>query len=379
MNKKVLEELAAYLDWLPQVGIPGCSCAARQAHETIFEHSAGFSDRAGVRPAGPDDLYYVFSVTKIVTCIAALQLIERGALALKEPVARYLPEYAGIKVRENAELRPARRPLTIENLFMMTGGLNYDLQAPAIQRLQKGGGASTREMVAAFAEAPLQFDPGEHYCYSLCHDILAAVVERVSGMTFGSYVQGHILRPLGMRDSSFSLAPEKRERLSAQYVYDNGTNTSRAISPCNEFILTQNYESGGAGLISSPADMIELIDALANGGVGKNGARILEPETLRTVQINRLNEKQLRDFRNKPKRYGYGWGLCGRVHMDPRISQSRSSAGEFGWGGAAGAYALADPAKKLAIFFAMHVRSCEYGQEKVHGRIRDLIYEALEP
>jgi CubicO group peptidase (beta-lactamase class C family) len=148
--------------------------------------------------------------------------------------------------------------------------------------------------------------------------------------------------------------------------------------PCeNEYTLTRNYDSGGAGLFASVDEYIKIISVIANGGTTKDGYRILKPETIAMMQENHLCDDARNDFVNG-RLYGYGWGLCGRVHMDANVSLSRSPVGEFGWDGAANAYVLVDAINHVAVYFGAHIKNCGYGYRVIHPTLRDLVYEGLE-
>ena len=164
--------------------------------------------------------------------------------------------------------------------------------------------------------------------------------------------------------------------MTTMYNYTHGISKSTPIECKNKYCLTDNYDSGGAGLYTSPADQIKLLTALANGGKAPDGTQILRPETIAMMGENHLCDAARADF--MPSRlYGYGWGLCGRVHVDPFLSDSRTAKGEFGWDGATGSFALVDPTNEVAIYFGLHVFSCQFVYHHVHPRLRDMTYEAL--
>ena len=227
------------------------------------------------------------------------------------------------------------------------------------------------------AKIPLHFEPGTHFRYSLCHDVLAAVVEVASGMRFANYVKKYILDPLDMKDTGFHLPASLQERMTTMYTFVPGLSAKAEPIECkNKYCLTDNYDSGGAGLYTSPADQIKLLTALACGGKAPNGTQILLPQTIRMLGENRLGDSARIDF--EPTRlYGYGWGLCGRAHMDPALSDALSSVGEFGWDGATGSFALVDPTKQVALYFGLHVFNCQYVYRQIHPRLRDLVFEEI--
>ena len=174
------EELSNYLDNLP---VPSADLTVWLDHKEIYRHTSGFSDKEKTKKLTGKEHYFLYSMTKLTTCTAALMLYERGLIDIDAPVSNYLPEYAELSVNENGSIRPAKTALTVRHLFSMTGGLDYDIEREEI-KLQ-GKEASTRDIVRAIAKKPLCFDPGTHFKYSLCHDVLAAIIEVASGMSFG--------------------------------------------------------------------------------------------------------------------------------------------------------------------------------------------------
>ena len=372
------QKLEAFLDTLPQKGLPACSLIVTHKGKEVYSHSAGFSDLEKTKPADVNDLYWVCSISKVTTCVAAMQLVEKGILKLDDPVGKYLPAFSELYVRskDKKTVTPAENTLTVEHLFTMTGGFGYDINSEALKAVRADPNASTQEVVNALAKEALNFEPGTHFRYSLCHDILAAVVEVASGMLFRDYLKKFLFDPLGMKDTGFHLPAELADRMTTMYDYTHGVSTSRPIECKNKYCLTDNYDSGGAGLYTSPADQIKLLTALANGGKAPDGTQILSPETIAMMGENRLCDAARADF--MPSRlYGYSWGLCGRVHVDPFLSDSRSAKGEFGWDGATGSFAMVDPTNEVALYFGLHVFSCQFVYHHVHPLLRDMTYEAL--
>ena len=375
------EKLETFLSDMPHRGIPACTLLVTHKGEQVFSRSVGFSDVEKTKPANENDLYWAFSITKITTCVAAMQLVERGALKLDDPVSKYLPAFSELFVRNKTtgEITPAKTTLTVEHLFTMTGGYGYynKNEPEVLTQAFANPNTTTLELVNALAKVPLDFEPGSAYQYSMCHDILAAVVEVISGERYGDYVKHHILDPLGMKDTGFHPTPELKSRMSASYRFIPCVSKTTPIVPENKYGDLPNLDSGGGGLYTTPADQIKLMSALATGGKAPDGTQILSPETIAMMGENRLSEKVLPTF--YPTRlYGYGWGLCGRAHANPVLSCARSSVGEFGWDGAAGSFALVDPKQQLALFFATHIRNCQYVYHFIHPMLRDMTYDALE-
>ena len=371
------EQLQNYLDTLPACGIPVSDTAVTLDGKTVFRHSAGYAEAKTKRPIRNDDLYFVFSISKITACVAAMRLVEEGKLSLDDPVSKYLPAYAHLTVKDPTQgFVPAKNVMTILHLFTMTGGLNYTLKTPPIMRVQNSSDPSTLRFVNAFAEMPLEFEPGTRYQYSLCHDVLAAVVEVVSGMRFSDYVQKYIFDPLGMTNTGYHLPDALRPRLWEHYKTESQLMTAKPLEIRHDYILSDDYDSGGAGQYSCVDDQIKLMTALACGGTAPNGYRLLNPETVEMMTVNRLPDSARPQF-GATRNFGYGWGLCGRVHVNPLVSRARSPIGEFGWDGATGSYAMVDTKNRLAIYFGTHIRGFQYIYHTVHPVLRDLTYDAL--
>ncbi len=387
--KMDFSRLNRYLDNLGKdYGVPGFDLIVRKDHETLFRRMGGYSDYAKTRPVSDRDLYFMYSASKVITMTAAMQLAEQGRIGLEDPVAEYLPEFAEMEVADHAELNvwppqiptlddphhPAGTPITLRMLMTMTAGLNYDIGNAGIVKLRQetGGRATTRQMMAAIAKMPLLFEPGTRYAYSLGHDVMAAVIEAAAGQTFGEYLKEHIFEPLGVRDAYFHLDDALRGRLTAQYTAESGE--IRAAEQTCAYCLSDCYESGGAGLICTADAYETVMDALACGGVGKTGARILSPESLAKMAENQLKPEILPDYQ-MPWRMEYGYGLGVRALIRPE--DSPTPPGEFGWDSAGGAYCLADPVNRISIFYAQEVLAMMRSYSEIHPALRNLVYEAV--
>ena len=375
-----LSRLDAYLKKLTETVIPGVDCSVYYRHEPVYRGCYGYADLAAKRPVTSETMYYLFSATKVITCTAALQLHERGEFLMFQPVSDFIPEFRNMKVARrllngDVEIVPAARPIRIQDLFTMTGGLSYDLQSPSIRRMQRetDGRCPTVETVKALADEPLLFEPGTHWNYSLCHDVLGALIEVISGKPFGVYLKENIFDPLGMKDTSFQLPEEKRHRMAALYTLDS---VSRTCLPKeqNDYILGSAYESGGAGLISTVDDYMRFAETLCRFGTSEDGVRILSSSSVRLMRMNHLTPQTLPDF-NWIHLAGYGYGLGVRTLLDPTRISTLAVDGEFGWSGAAGAYVIIDPENEVTIYYAQHVLGCQ--QEYIHPRIRNIVYAEL--
>ena len=377
------QPLRDFMDnYLPTLGVPGTDIVIYKNHEEIFRYQSGFDSLKSGTPVNPNALYHMYSCTKVATCVAATQLIERGEILTTDPVFAYLPEYADIKVKHTlpdgtVQVRPAEKVLTIEHLLTMTGGLDYDIDRPAIKRvIQKTNGrAPTLDIVRAIPDDPFIFEPGSRYQYSLCLDVIGGLVELVSGMSLGEYFKKNIFEPLGMTETSFGVTEDKLARMATQYQYNAETGEVTEIPKAeNRFNFGTEYHSGGAGLISSVKDQILFADALANYGVGKNGNRILSKVGVELMSANHLDPISLADFTKigQVKGYGYGYGV--RTNINPIINGNLSPVGEFGWDGARGSYLSADPKNRVAFFYAEHMGGLH---PVILPRLRNVVYSCL--
>ena len=369
-------KLDAFMQKMPERGIPDCELAVTVDGKQVYRTSVGFADAKKTKPASDKDLYWLYSATKVITCLGAMRLVEEGKLNLDDPVSKYLPEYGTLTVKEkDGSIHPAENVMTVEHLFTMRGGLDYDFtKEPIRSAIERGG--NTREIVRAMAESPLCFEPGTHYLYSLCHDVLAAVVEVVSGVRFADYLDQVFFAPLGITDMGFHPNETQLRRIVDMYKFHNGMGYAEQIPSVNSHRLTDRYDSGGAGLFGGVDDYMKIITPIACGGTAENGYRLLKPETIRLLQVNHLDEVAMEDMISS--QFGYGFGLCGRVHVNPAYSLCPSPVGEFGWSSATSHNVLIDPENRIAYHYATHLWNCNYGSRKIHPKIRDLVYEGLE-
>lgn len=375
---------------------PGVDCVVYKEHEMVFRYFTGMSDIENNRKMNGKELYLIFSMTKMITCTAALQLFEQGKYLMNDPVSKYLPEFKKMKISaddlnvENATQITtgnimgecaqynqdgyAKNQITIKDLFTMSAGLDYALCDDSITRALHEGKTSTRELVGAMAEKVLGFEPGTRFRYSLCHDVLGTLIEVWSGQKLSEYMKKHIFEPLNMNNTFFGIPKDevRLAKMAARYTYDENRRPKRLPLEC-VFNLSEEYESGGAGLTSCTEDYALFLDALACGGVSKNGKRILTPETVKLMGTNHLKDRQVDDFYQL--RPGYGYGLGVRTHIDKAQSGSISPIGEFGWDGAAGAFSLVDTKNKLSLTYFQHIHSWDI---KIQTEIRNALYECID-
>lgn len=220
--------LASFIDRITSWRIPWAEVLVMHRNDTVFHYRNGYANLEEKTPIGDGAIFNLYSMTKIMTCVAGLQLVEKGEMLLSDPLSDYLPEYAEMTVKKtmaNGEIRleKATRAITVRDLFTMTAGFSYDVGCPSIQEVVKStdGTLPTRDFARALANEPLLFEPGTHWNYSMCHDVLGALVEVVSGKRFGTYLRDEITGPLGMNDTAFNLNDEQQKRLIPQYAYND--------------------------------------------------------------------------------------------------------------------------------------------------------------
>ena len=381
------EYMKNFMDSLTEWIIPGNSVVIYKDGKKVFEYSSGYSDlEKKIKKTGEEQLY-IYSCSKVATVTAALQLYEQGKFLLSDPLYEYLPEFKKMYVKDGDRIKAAENPITIRDLFTMTAGLSYATNTPAFEKGRKltDGKMDTRTVIKCLAEEPLLFEPGARWNYSLCHDVLAVLAEVVSGMRFSEYMKKYIFEPLDMNNSYYHTPNDVI--ISPQYIYEiqdtknivelqQKEHTSGVVKRAygNELVFGENYDSGGAGIITTVDDYAKFAAALANSGTGLNNNRILSSATVKLMKTNQLNEAQ-RKTMNWRRLRGYGYGLGVRTLIDKAESGSNSSIGEIGWGGAAGATIIADTEEKVALFYAHHMLNPQ--EEYYQPRLRNVLYSCL--
>ncbi len=380
MNFDKLRNFLGY--YLPMLGVPGSDTVIYKDHEEIFRHTCGFDSLTNRTPLKKDAIYNIYSCTKIATCVAAMQLVERGEIMPSDPVHIYLPEYKNVLVRKSysdgsTALVHPESPILIKHLFNMTSGLDYDLNRPAVARLiaESRGECNTLDVVKALAKDPIAFEPGEHFCYGLSHDVLGGIVELVSGMKLGDYMKKNIFDPLGMKDTTFNIDNLNYSRIASQYNYDNiGRCAVEIPRDSNEYRFGRNYQSGGAGLLSTVDDYILLADALANDGVGKSGKRILSSAAVRLLSTPTLSPTATKDY-SCMGHHGFDYCYGVRRMVDIEAGDSLAPEGLFGWDGKRMCMCFSDPKNKIAFFHAEHIDGFH---SILLARIINVIYSCLD-
>ena len=372
--------LAQFIDRMTAWRIPWAEVLVIHRNRPVFRYRSGYLDLEAGTPIEEGKMINLYSMTKVMTCVAALRLVEQGLILLNDPLAEYLPEYAEMNVQKRlpsgeVALERAQRPITVRDLFAMTAGFSYDTDSPSLQEAvqRTNGQVPTRAFAEALAKEPLLFEPGTRWNYSLCHDVLGALVEVVDGRRFGAYIRDEITGPLGMRDTVFDLSEEQRSRLAPQYEYNDAL--GRPVrKDGNGYRLGTAFESGGAGLLSTVSDYSLFLNALTNRGTSPDGVRILAPASVDLMRTDMLTGRMREDFSWEQLK-GYGYGLGVRTHISKAESGALSPLGEFGWAGAAGCLAVVDPNEQVTVMYAQHLLNSQ--EPYVHPRLKNLVYACL--
>ena len=385
------QNLKEFMDHLTRWKIPGNTVIVNHKGKEVFKYSSGYADVESGRRMHGDEMFNVYSCSKPVTVTAALQLFERGIFLLDDPISEYLPEFKEMYVKdENNNIRKAEMPITFRHLFTMSAGLTYNLESDAIKLLQKEKPDADTVTVAKYiAKDPLQFEPGSRYAYSLCHDVLAALVEVISGMSFGEYVKKNIFAPLGFEnDVTYKRTAETYGKMASQYSFAEAVDMNAVSSPSGEafwkeiskdsmFVLTSNHESGGAGMAITADAYAVFAHTLANLGRCPNGERLLASGTVNLMRTSQGLPNARQHFDTMARQRGYDYGLGVRTLVDIASSGSTGALGEFGWDGAGGCYTVIDPENELSLFYAQHIM---YGgvADYTQTRMRNIVYRCIE-
>jgi CubicO group peptidase (beta-lactamase class C family) len=341
----------------------------------------GKRDTEAGLPMEKDTICRVYSMSKIVTSVAALILLEEAHFKLDDPVGDYLPELAHMKVltggtAEKPLLADAKTPITIKHLFTHTSGLTYDGDTSPVERLNRDAklpeATSLPDFVRRVSLLPLACEPGERFTYSVSIDVLGALVEKVSGRPFGEFLEERLFQPLGMRDTGFSVPEAKQRRLAR--IYETGKDGK--LQPAKPIFGIEpgpgpKLEAGGAGLFSTTADYARFMQMLLNGGE-LDGVRILSRKTVELAMANHLNHMPTTTHQWSESD---GFGLGGAVRIDLAKGNAPGSVGQFGWSGAATTYANLDPKERtVALLFVQHVPIDEH---KLFWRFSTLAYASI--
>jgi CubicO group peptidase (beta-lactamase class C family) len=384
--------------------ITGCQVAvARHGHLAYFR-SFGLMDREREKPVTDDTIWRIFSMTKPFTGVALMSLYEHGQFQLSDPVARFIPEWSDLQVRERADdgssvLVPPHRPMSMRDVLMHMSGLGWGgrrtpfgvateaADATGETRWAAGEGDpfdaewTLASLVERLAERPLRFHPGEHWFYSLSTDVCARLVEIISGRRFDDYLRETIFDPLGLDDTGFVVPDDKIDRFAANYGRARDKSLRLVDDPMTSgYRRERSFLSGGGGLVSTTADYVRFAQMLANGGE-IDGVHVLGRKTVELMTCNHLpGGGELREFA-VPGGYGevgfdgVGFGLTMAIGLGPAATQTIGTAGDFMWGGAASTIFWVDPAEDLVVVFMTQLMPS--GTFNFRGQLKTLVYPAI--
>ena len=375
--------------------IPGALTMVWRKGELVWRSTSGMIDLGRGLPVREDSIFRLYSMTKPITAVALLMLMEEGQIGLDDPVSRYIPGFANLGLYAGGTLgaflsAPNIKPMKVVDLLRHTSGLTYgflnrtNLDA-AYRKLkiaeadEEGGLAG---MIAALEKLPLEFVPGEMWNYSVGLDVAGWLVEKISGQRFGDFLRTRILTPLQMHDTDFQVPASKRDRFATCYyvrdgkllVFDDAQNSTYAQPP--------QLESGGGGLAGTAKDYMRFCRMLLNGGE-LEGARLLSPKTVALMTMNHLpGGRTMTEMMpvtgafNESGYAGVGYGLGVAVTQNVAATGLPGTAGEYSCGGAAGTYFFNDPKEDLAVVFMTQVL---FAPDRIRIRrdLRTLIYGAM--
>jgi len=384
--------------WLDTGVLPGAQLLIWRRGETVLNKAIGVRDRVRETPMEEGTIHRIYSMTKPLTSVAALMLLEEGAIALDDPVGRFIPALADVPVFAGGapgafQTRPAARPMTVLDLMRHTSGLTYgflyrtgiDAEYRRLRIAEPDLEGGLPEMMRLLAGLPLEFSPGEAFNYSVSTDVLGHVVEIASGMSLRQFLHTRLLGPLGMTDTDFFVPEEKRKRLAACYwwkddrlaLWDDGPKTMRYAAP-------PALESGGGGLAGTAADYLRFARMLLNKGA-LDGVRYLSPKTVSLMTMNHLpGGAEIAELMpasglfNETGYRGVGFGLGVAVMQNLSHAALPGTIGEYGWGGLAGTFFFVDPKEEMIVIFMTQLIDNQARRMRLRRDLRTLIYSAME-
>jgi len=381
-----LQRLHAGMDAFVDRGfVPGVATVVIRHGRIVDSHIYGKADLATGAPLTQDTLWRMYSQTKPVTGVAMMILYEEGKWRLEDPVTKYVPEFAGLKVFKGMDkdgkpiLEPIARSATMRELMSHTAGFAYGLvDDNYVDKLYResltSGWPNLSSAMTAISGLPLASQPGTAWRYSLAVDIQGYIVEKLSGQTLPDFMQSRIFGPLGMTDTAFWVPPGKQGRLASLYMFDRET---RKIVPAENFMVlpmdkVPTAPNGGGGLVSTMADYSRFAVMLANGGE-LDGVRILSPSTIKLMAGNHLSDTTLATYQALYP--GHGFGLDVDVILDPAKAGTTAGKGSYSWGGAAGTWFWVDPENDVVVLGFIHVLGGS--GYRLDDRSATLVYQAL--
>lgn len=391
MKTQKLERLGELATEMVETGyVAGVNCMVLQHGRELAYYEAGYRDVAGNKKMTRDTIFRLYSMTKPVTSAAAMILLEEGKIDLLDPVSKFLPGFQDQYVIENGVKIPVTKPATIQNLLNMTSGLVYPgegnpaeirntpLMEEVIAKLSTPEALKTVDIANRIGELPLAFMPGTTWQYGLSADVLGAVIEVVSGMSYGEFLKKRIFEPLGMQDTAFYVPAARQNRLAKVYRETEDGLVEEHFSHLgiqNTMEREPAFESGGAGLTSTIDDYARFTQMLLQKGEYQ-GRRILSQETVRFMTTAHVSAQQQRGVETWESLAGYTYGNLMRIMTSPESAGGLGSLGEYGWDGWLGTYMMNDPAHDLT--FLMMYQRTDSGTVGYSRKMRNVLFAALE-
>lgn len=386
-----LARIDGWMDRLVADGkLPGASVVVARRGRIAYARATGLSDIARTTPMAADTIVRIYSMTKPLTSVAIMMLYEEGRFQLDDPITRFLPAFANQRVcvggnRGKMETVPAQRDITFRDLLTHTSGLTYGfMQSTLVDAAYRDLGVDFQtsdktlgDVVDLAASVPLLSQPGAEWNYSIATDVLGHLVAVISGQSFDSFLHERVIAPLGMTDTAFTVAPEKRARFAANYT--RGAEGLALIDDpaTSRFTTTGKICSGGGGLTGTSGDYLRFCQMLLNKGIF-DGQRLLGRKTVELMMSNHLRGDMaaMGQPRFSESSYeGVGFGLGFSVMLNPAQAQLIGTPGECAWGGAASTAFWVDPAEDMAVvLFTQLTPSSTY---PIRRELRVLTYQAV--
>ena len=362
--------------------IPGGALLIARNGKIAYYKSFGWLDAGAKTPMPKDAIFRIYSMSKPITSVAAMILVEQGKLFLSDPVQKYIPAFADMKVAvqgpnaPQADLVAAMRPVTVQDLMRHTSGLTYGFLpgTPVAKMYQDanlfGADVTNADFANTIAKLPLAVQPGSSWNYSHSTDVLGRVIEVVSGKSLYQFEKENVLEPLGMSDTGFSVSDPSKHNLIAEPLPtdDKIVRTEQFTNPR----LPSKWEAGGQGMVSTALDYAKFLQMLQNGGV-LDGHRILSPATVAFMTSDHLGQ-----IGPGPTNYlpgpGYGFGIGFAVRRQEGVATEEGSPGDYYWLGAAGTSFWSDPKQHLTVVFMMQAPSQLFHYSAL---LRNMVYGAL--
>lgn len=347
----------------------------------VFQETYGLRDRERKLPVERDTIFRIYSMSKAITSVAALVLVDEGKLDLAAPVSKYLPEFAEMQVFDGDKSRPAKSPITVKDLFLHTSGITYGNTAgSATEKLFEAVNVLDMQsdlplMATKLSQVPLEFDPGTKWKYGASIDVLGLLVQKVSGQPLEAFLVERIFEPLAMTDTAFYVPEEKQSRFAANYYTDGkGKVIVRDAPTRSGYLRKPGLASGGGGLVGTASDYLRFLLMIAGDGEW-NGKRILSSESVELMRTNQLPKGVDWIGFGEDQRQGVGFGLGFSVTVEPGEKTGANRKDEYGWGGAASTHYWVSPHDNL-IVVTMEQR-WPYSPE-TEDALKPVIYGAIE-